>query len=97
MLSLLTTLDHSHGTSDRKVVFQTWLGEASDVDTLPEQQAVRATTKMEHAYFITLLDMLAFLDGDLASRHLGHTDTDESHQANVFVVSLEENNSAGGH
>ena len=50
---------------------------------------------MEHTSLLSLLDVLTLLDGDLASRNLVHTDTDESHETNSWVVGLDEDDGAG--
>lgn len=72
------------------------LRESLHLDTLSEQQTMRATSEMEHARLLTLLDVLALLNGDLAGGDFVHSDTDECHEANGWVVCLDEDDGASG-
>jgi hypothetical protein len=89
-------LNSGNLAANRNVLRLARLGEAANLDTIAEQQAVRRTAKVEHTGLLTLLDVLALLDGDLTSRNLIHTDTDEGHESNGRVVSLDEDDGSCG-
>lgn len=82
--------------SHRHVVVLSDLGGEVKLDTWTEDQAVSRATEVEHTDLVTLLDLVAGLHSDVAGGDLGHTDTDESHEADVWVVGLDEDDTAGG-
>jgi len=45
---------------------------------------------VEHAGFLSLLDVIAFFDSDVAGADFIHADTNEAHQADVRVIRLDE-------
>jgi len=61
----------------------------------PEDEAVRGATKVEHAYLVTLLDRLSWVNCNLATRNFGHSDGDETHQADGGVVCLDKDERTG--
>ena len=69
----------------------------SHVDSLPKQQAVRASSVMERANLFTGLDLLTFGHGDFVGRTLAHADGDKAHEADVGFVGLNEDDCTGGH
>jgi hypothetical protein len=77
-------------SSNRHIVGLAWFWEALDLNALPEQQAVRASTKVEHTSLLALLYMLALLDSDLTRRHLVHTNSNESHETDRWIIRLDE-------
>nr|POE59281.1 hypothetical protein CFP56_24550 [Quercus suber] len=62
-----------------------WLGCLKDVGGAAE---------VEHARLLTLGDVLALLDRDLARADLVHADADEGHEADGWVVGLDEDDGA---
>src|SRR5579863_3030148 len=58
----------------------------------PKNQAVGRPTEMKHPDLITFPDMLAFIGRDLARRYLGHAHAQETHQADIRVISFDEDN-----
>lgn len=89
-LFVVLVLDGSKLAADWNVLLSARLWEAADLDALAEEQAVRGTTEVEHTSLLSLLDVLALLDGDLASGNFVHTDTNECHETNGWVVGLDE-------
>ena len=66
------------------------------VRLLAEDQTMRRTSVMEHSNFLSLRNKVVLLDGDLASRHLGHSNGNEAHRADLRVFGLDENQDASG-
>src|SRR5579872_107505 len=62
----------------------------------PEDQAVGRAAEMEHAELRALSDALPFVRSDLATRHFRHPDREEAHEPDARVVSLDEDDRAGG-
>ena len=87
-------LNNSDLAADWNVLLSAWLWESADLDSLTEEQAVGGTTEVEHPSLLSLLDVLTLLDGDLASRDLVHTNTDESHETNGWIVGLDKDDGA---
>jgi hypothetical protein len=83
-------------SSNRHIVGLACLWEALDLNALPEQQAVRASTKVEHTSLLALLHMLSFLDSDLTGRHLVHANSNESHETDCWIVRFDEDDRARG-
>ena len=67
------------------------------VDSLSEQQAVRAASEMERANLLARRDLLPFGHGDLVRRALAHADRDKAHETDVAVVGFDENDRPRGH
>lgn len=58
---------------------------------------MRRTTIVEHPQLLSFLHMLSLLDGDIARRDLRHANTNERNSPDGGVISLDENDGAGGH
>ena len=56
----------------------------------PKQQTVATSTEVEHTSLLSLFDMLALLNRNLARAHFVHANTYERHQADCRVVSFDE-------
>lgn len=58
---------------------------------------MRRSTVVEHSQLLSLLHMLTLLHGDIARRDLRHSDTDERNRPDGRIISLDEDDGAGGH
>ena len=58
---------------------------------------MRGAAEVKHANLLAFLDVLPFVNGDLAGRDLGHADRHHAHQADVRVVRLDEDQRARRH
>ena len=56
---------------------------------------MRGATKVEHTELVTLLHFIPFFDSDVVGGHFWHADWDETHQADVRIVSVNVDNSSG--
>jgi len=52
------------------------------------------TAEVEHASALALLDVLALLDRNLTGTDFVHTNADETHKADIWIIRLDENDGA---
>lgn len=87
-------LNNSHLIQNRHIRTLVRIREVNQIHPIPEQETMRRPPKMEHTQLIALVDMLALLDGDVASRDLGHAHAHECHGADGRVISFDEDDRA---
>jgi hypothetical protein len=61
-----------------------------------EDQTMSGASEVECAYGITFLYVRAFLYGDFAARDFSHSDSNEAHEADLWIIGLNENQRSGG-
>ena len=62
-----------------------------------EEQTVGRSTVVEGANLVAFLDMLAFINRDLACGHLGHPNRHDAHQPDARIVGFDENERSRRH
>ena len=87
-------LYNSHLIQNRHIRLLVCIREINQIHPIPEQETMRRPPEMEHTQLITLVNMLALLHGDIASRDLSHTHTHERHGADGRVIGLDEDDRA---